>query len=168
MLIAPDAAAVVGWGRTPSADAGREVGGRVGGGRLLDENVVFPVVAEVVRVADLVLDRGCDLFEGDGGVRAVPEVAVGVPELTVSGFEGVQVVAVPAESGQDRLVEPVEGDVAGYQQPPPDRRVCAAQADLDLVDRRRPDSTTAEGPGAGRGKGQPGALRPRKVSAPGR
>lgn len=103
VLVSPHAAAVVGWGRTPPADTYR-VGGRwVGECRLLDQDVVFPVVAEVIGVANLVLDRWRNLFEGDRGIRAVPEVTVGAPELAVRGVEDVRSGSRPlSQSGQSQ------------------------------------------------------------------
>jgi hypothetical protein len=47
----------------------------------------------------------------------------------------VHVVAVPAERGDEHLVEVIEPGVGAELKPPPDRRLChSQQLDLDLRD----------------------------------
>jgi hypothetical protein len=67
----------------------------------------------------------------------VAEFAVGDAERAARGFEDVQVGVVPAERRLDDLVQVGRAGVGGKPQTPPDRWLRAAQADFDLVDRRR-------------------------------
>src|SRR4029077_11290813 len=109
--VAPDAAAVVGRGGTPPPRATRVPRGLVMVENLLHPDVVVPVVAEIVGVAQLAVDRGGDLFQRHRLFRAVTQVGGGGPETAVGGFEDVQVAVVPAECDLDDGVQPVEADV---------------------------------------------------------
>src|SRR5205809_1125470 len=98
------------------------------------EDLVLPVVAEVVGVAEASAE--VDEFAERGlALVAEPELAVGDAELRLTEGEHVHVVVLPAERRLEDLVQLIEAGVGAKLQPPPDRRLChAEQLDLDLHD----------------------------------
>jgi len=158
--VAPDAAAVVGRGGTPPTRAPRVPRRLVVVEYLLHQDVVVPVVAEVVGVAQRAVQRGGDLLQRHRCFRAATQVGVGGTETAVGGFEDVQVAVVPAECDLDDGVQPGEADVGGHLEAPPDRWLRAPQPHLDLIDRRRPVGLLAFGRQGGRRR--PAARRVRR------
>jgi hypothetical protein len=111
------------------------VGLGIGVEQIFDDDLVLPVITEVVGVAETVA-CACDQFaESDLALVAEPELAVGDAELLVAEGEHVHVVVLPAERRLDDLVQLIKAGVCAELQPPPDRRLGdSQQLDLDLHD----------------------------------
>src|SRR5262249_13905049 len=132
----PDPAAVVRRGGAPATRAPR--GRRLAGvEHLFYDDVVLPVVAEVVGIPELALHRGGDLLQRHPLLRAVAEPGVGLPEVAVRGVEDVHVPTVPAERDLDDHVQSVEADIGRHLESAPDRRFRSPQPHLELVRRCR-------------------------------
>jgi hypothetical protein len=103
--------------------------------RLHDE-VMPPVVTEVVHVHHPVLDLARDLGEGNRGlVVALGHVVVlrRVPELPADSLELVVMTVEPPEDGLKCLVDQVKPHVTGQLEPSPDRRFRPVEAYLHAM-----------------------------------
>jgi hypothetical protein len=103
--------------------------------RLHDE-VVPPVVAEVVHVHDLVLDLARDLGEGDRGLIVALGLVVvlrWVPEFPADRLELVVMAVEPPKDGLKCLVNQVKPHVAGQLESPPDRWFRPVEAHLHAM-----------------------------------
>ena len=132
----PDPAAVLRRPIPAPAGAARVGHSRLGRDDLLHNDVVPPVVAEVVAVHHLrPLGPGHLGERGGGLVLPFSPVVILVrrAELTAHRLEGVQVIVVPVEGDLQDRVHEVQRHRAGNLKPPPDRRLRAVQAHLDPV-----------------------------------
>jgi hypothetical protein len=110
VVVSPNAAAVL---RRTSPAAGEASGAGGAGlrrGDVLDKDVVFPVVAEVVGVAEPVAGVGSHLAEPLGGSVADAQVAVSDTVSVPPALEGPHVVVLPAEGSLDDVVQLAQGD----------------------------------------------------------
>ncbi len=109
---------------------------------LLDDDLVLPIVAEVVDVAealDAPLDQRAELDVAVvvGGLVARPGIVVGLTIAAVADLELMQVVVLPAHRRLDDPVQHVQAAVGGDADPTPDGRPQAAQRDLEDERSRR-------------------------------
>src|SRR6185369_9235433 len=96
-LVPPDAAAVLRWGRATAAGAARIPDVWAAFEDLLQHDLVFPGVAEIVGVADLCLDVGKYLLQRNRLFGTLAEIRVRSAESAVRRLEGVQMAVVPVE-----------------------------------------------------------------------
>ncbi len=135
LLVSPWSAAVLRWAGSPAVGAGGHGHARCERDRLLDGDLVFPPVAEVVAVFERVADVH-DVVE-HGAVCVLhrrPEVPVGVgnPVALAVDLELVEVVVPPTERGLDVLVQPVERRRRVHHDPTPHGWLDAEQRHLQL------------------------------------
>ncbi len=107
----------------------------VGVEEVFDCDLVLPVIAEVIGVVKLVADAADQLAEAHTALVGVTELGVWQAEFLRPAGEHVHVAVLPAERGDDDLVEMIEAGVGAKLQPSPDRRLGhSQQLDLDLHD----------------------------------
>src|SRR5436309_7955557 len=127
VAVAPGTAAIFGGTRTAALDAPGVLHFGIGLQHFLDLDNVFPIVTEVIHVAELLdapLDKLAQLdFAGAGHLhRAFGVFAV----LLAVDLEGPQVVAFPVHDDLDDLVQLGQGAILDLDTPP-DRRRNAGQ-----------------------------------------
>jgi hypothetical protein len=104
------------------ADEDRVAGLRIGVEQLLDEDLVLPVIAEVIGVEELIADAAEKLADAHRSLVGELELGIWRPEPLGAPLEDVHVVARPAEGGDDRLVQAIEAHVRADLKLPPYRR----------------------------------------------
>ena len=166
--VSPGAAAVL-WRAGALGDDQDRVGDvRVGVEQVFDDDLVLPVVAEVVGVAEASAEVD-ELAECDLALVAEPELGIGVAELLLAEGEHVHVVVLPAERCLEDLVQVIEAGVGAEMQPPPDRRLGhAEQLDLDLHDDVVGGAVVAHRGSRCAGRRQPTVRRSSDSERPGR
>ena len=141
LSVAEGPAAVVRRRGPPAVEAVRGVDGRVGRQDVLDDDVVLPVVAEVVAVEQLRSLARRDAaqrhpaFVLDALLLAPPDIELRRSEPAAAGLELVEVAVGPGEDSLEHRVQGREGGGARHLDAPPDRRADVAEGDLQLVDR---------------------------------
>lgn len=91
--MSPGAAAILGWAGAFRGDEHWVVGVGVGVEQVFDHDLVLPVIAEVVGVADSVADAADQLAEVDAALVGVAEFGIGQSELLRPAGEHVLVQA---------------------------------------------------------------------------
>src|SRR5215472_14177314 len=138
VVVTPDTAAVLGRAGSLAGDAAGISDSLLGWLHCFDDDVVVPSVAEVIPVPQLVAwpvgHRGELLSCGAADLEVGVEVGVGAAIAACRCLECPQMAILPAESELDDRVQPGQRDIGRHFEPPPDRRLAAAQGDLNPVD----------------------------------
>jgi len=114
----------------PATQAGYPAVG-LGCDQILQDDLVFPAVAEVVLVAERVTFATGQVPQGGSALVAQREVPVGDAIADGVVDEHVQVRVGPSHGGLDHMVEAVQADRRGHEQAPPDRRIDVQQGDRE-------------------------------------
>jgi len=133
--VAPHPTAVLRRATALASEAHGVAPAGIGREHLLEDDVVLPVIAEVVDVADALSGFPEQVGDRDSALVAVTEFRVGQPVVDATRFEGMEVVVLPPHRDLDHVVEPAEPHGGGHEQPAPDRRLgCPDETDLQLQD----------------------------------
>jgi len=133
VAVSPDATAVLRWAGAPAGEAAGIGNAWLDIGDGFDDNVMFPVVTEVVGVVELRTGAWGNLAESLRRRAADIQVTVGDPVPCAWGLEDPHVVVLPAEGGLDDVVQFFESAARGHLHAAPNRRPGVPQSDLDCV-----------------------------------
>ncbi len=118
--------------------------------RVLHDEAVHPVVAEVVPVVEAVTDPRHDVGQPHCllPLQVAHQVAVRPADLALSHPEQVQVHVLPAHHDLHGVVHPAEVPLPGQDQPPPDGWLDLQESHFELVRRERARTPTTRVGGA--------------------